>query len=175
MAINNPQPPQWQGKNIDLVKEACRHGESMLSAQVDLATSADQRASVLAGIYAAVATGVIAAVATHGSFSNERALAAGAAVTIVAYLAGAGLCIVTALPADFWVPGNDPAEWYGDINNSTPLEVAIGEQAAYFSKHIRENNEFLSRNSQLFFAGAVTGILAPVLGFVAAAVTCLLE
>jgi hypothetical protein len=168
-----PAPPNWQGKNIELVKEACRHGEAMLAAQVDLATSADQRAAVLAGIYAAVATGIIAGMATHGTFDHEHPLAIGAVVAIVAYLGGAALCIITALPASFWVPGNDPAEWYGDIEKGTPLEVAVGEQAAYFSKHIRENNDFLDRNAKLFFIGAVLGVAAPLLGFLAASVTCL--
>ncbi|MFL6690151.1 MAG: hypothetical protein ACJ8IR_08225 [Alphaproteobacteria bacterium] len=166
--------PDWQTKDEDLIREACRHGESMLAAQVTLATSADQRAAVLAGIFTAVATGIIIAVATNSAFAESHALAAGAVVAIGAYLIGAALCIVTALPVDFWPPGNNPSQWYEDIEKGSPLKLAIGQQAAHFDDHIAANNKVLVRNSRIFFAGAVIGVSAPFLALAAAGITCLL-
>jgi hypothetical protein len=164
----------WKGKDLDLIREATRHGESMLAAQVDLATSADQRAAVLAGIFTAVATGIIGAAATHNDLADNRALAVGAGLTIVAYLLGSALCIITALPSYFWPPGNNPDEWYQDIDTSRPLPEAMGEQMEFFAKHIHQNNKALERNARLFFAGAVIGVAAPVIGLVSAGITCLL-
>ncbi len=172
--FNMADAPDWQGKNIELVKEASRHGESMLAAQVGLATSADQRAAVLAGIFTAVATGIIGAIATQSTLSDHRALMVGACVAVTAYLIGAGLCVITALPIPFWTPGNDPAEWYGDIEKNRALVECVGEQTAFFSKHIGENNVVLNRNGKLFFAGAVIGVSAPLLAIVTAGITCLL-
>lgn len=166
--------PIWTGKNIDLIREACRHGESMLSAQVDIATSADQRASVLAGIYAAVATGIIGAIVTRTGLFQELPLAVGSILTAIAYLVGAALCIFATLPVSFWAPGNRPSEWYSDIEQNVPLEVAIGDQAAHFDDHIITNNKVIERNARLFFWGAVVGVTAPLLGIFFAGVTCLL-
>jgi hypothetical protein len=168
--------PNWKGKNLQMVQEACRHGESMLGAQVALATSADQRAAVLAAIFAAVATGIIGAVASRTSTDGLfLPLIVGGSIAAIAYLIGAGLCIFTVLPADFWVPGNDPKEWYDDIDQGTPLEVAVGQQAEHFSAHIAENNAVLVRNGSLFFWGAVIGISAPLIGLFAAGIICLLQ
>ena len=166
--------PNWHGKNLELIREASRHGEAMLAAQVQIATSADQRASVLAGIYAAMATGIMGAIAAHGSFAGQWPLAAAAAIAALAYLIGAGLCIAATLPVAFWPPGNQPSEWYSDIETNRPLEEAVGEQAAHFDQHIAENNQVLSRNARRFLAGAVIGITAPLSGLLAAGAVSLL-
>jgi hypothetical protein len=165
--------PNWQGKNLDLIKEACRHGEAKLSAQVQIATSADQRATVLAGIYVAAATGVIGALAAVDVIRHSIPLAAASAVAAVAFLGGAVLCITATLPVDFWVPGNEPGEWYADIENGTPLEVAIGEQAQHFDDSIKANSKVIASNARRFFWGAIIGIGAPFIGVFVGGTICL--
>ena len=165
--------PNWKGKNLDLVKEACRHGELKLQSQVQIATSADQRATVLAGIYVAAATGVIGALAAVDVIRSSPALAAASAVAAIAFLAAAVLCITATLPVNFWVPGNEPSEWYGDIEKGTPLEVAIGEQADHFDESIRANTKVIATNAKRFFWGALIGIGAPFLGLFVGGTICL--
>jgi hypothetical protein len=165
--------PNWQGKKLDLIKEACRHGELKLAAQVQIAASADQRATVLAGIYVAAATGVIGAVAAVDVIRSSHPLAAAGTTAAIAFLVAAVLCILATLPTDFWVPGNYPAEWYADIEANPPLEVAIGEQASHFDNAIRENNKVLERNARRFLWGAAIGIGAPFIGILVAGLTCL--
>src|SRR6478736_1556082 len=94
--------PDWLSGDIELIKEACRHGEAQLAAQVQLATSADQRASVLAGIYVAAATGIIGAMATGEAFKDSRSLLWGAGIAAGAFLLAAVLCIKATLPTAFW-------------------------------------------------------------------------
>ncbi|HEV2561102.1 MAG TPA: hypothetical protein VGT78_03085 [Rhizomicrobium sp.] len=167
-------PPEWKGKSKELILEACRHGEAKLQAQVQIATSADQRATVLAGIYAATATGIIGVIASNEPFHHFGPFLVGALVTMTAFLVGAFLCILATLPVDFWTPGNNPEEWYRDILAGTAIEVAVGEQASHFNSAIHANNKVLVRNARLFFWGALFGIMAPLIGFFAAGITCLL-
>lgn len=166
-------PPDWKGKSKDLILEASRHGEAKLQAQVQIATSADQRATILAGIYVAAATGIIGALATNAPLEGARELMAGGAIAAILFLLGAFLCICATLPTDFWTPGNDPSEWYGDIEKGKSIEEAAGEQAVHFDAAIKANDKVLVRNARLFLWGALCGIGAPVVGLFAAGLICL--
>jgi len=73
----------------------------------------------------------------------------------------------------FWTPGNDPSEWYDDIENSVPEHVALGQQLGHYDRHIKANEGTLKGNSKYFSRGAKLGIAAPLLGVVFAGVTCL--
>src|SRR5262245_42281151 len=110
--------PDWKNKasQIQLIREACREGEAKLAAQVTIATSADQRATVLAGIYVAAATGVIGALLTKTA-DGGAPLTAGAITTACSFLIGAFLCLRATMPVVFGTPGNNPSEWYSDIEN----------------------------------------------------------
>jgi hypothetical protein len=165
--------PNWTGKRLDLIKEACRHGEARLAAQVQIATSADQRATVLAGIYVAAATGVIGAIAASELFRNSPPLLVGSCATAVTFLIAAILCILATLPVDFWTPGNDPEAWYPDMEKGTSPEIAIGEQTDHFNRHITSNNEVIARNAKYFMCGALLGVGAPAIGIILAGLVCL--
>jgi hypothetical protein len=166
--------PKWEGKKLDLIREACRHGESKLAAQVQIATSADQRATVLAGIYVAASTGVIGALATSSAIIGNLPLLVGGGITAGAFLVAAVLNIFGTLPVDFYVPGNDPHEWYPDIEADRDVGAAIGEQAAHFDDQIAKNNVVMKRNALFFRSGALIGICAPIIGLIAAGITYLL-
>ena len=156
--------PNWKTKanQIRLIREACREGEAKLGAQVAIATSADQRATVLAGIYVAAATGVVA-----GLLATSRGgivLIVAAASAAAAFLIGALLCLKAPLPVIFWMPGNDPSQWYQDIEESKPEHEALGEQLVHYDKHIKENEKTLQGNASYFSWGAKLGIAAPIIG-----------
>jgi hypothetical protein len=93
---------------------------------------------------------------------------------MLSFLLGAVLCVWATVPTSFWPPGNNPREWYADIDSGTPLRVAIGEQAAHFADAIDENDKTLTVNAQRFKHGAICGIVAPIMGIVVAGLTCLL-
>ena len=141
----------WKDANPDLVKEVLREGEVYLQGQLTLATSADQRAAVLGGIYtaaaAAIIAGLIAALAT-GQIS--AAISVGGFFSAGLFLLGAGLCISTALPADFYLPGNHPESWYEDIDANRNILESLGEQTEYYQRAINGNRSFLKRNGSRF-------------------------
>jgi hypothetical protein len=160
--------PDWSTKEIELIREASRHAEAKLAAQVQFAVSADARASILAGIYVAAATGCVAALAASATL-QERPAAIGAAIgAVVAFIGGAYLCVWATLPCDFHLPGNEPGNWYGEIEKGAPTAKAAGEQLALFDSDIRENNRTLASNAQKFQWGALIGISAPLVGLAGA-------
>jgi hypothetical protein len=164
--------PDWKHADEALVREAVSDGDSKLKAQLQIATSADQRASVLSGIYIAAATGIIGAVVSR-STPTTIPLISGALLTAAAFMTGALLCILTMLPSYFWTSGNSPAQWYKDITNKTPIKEALGEQAEHLTEKLSENNAALERNAKRFLFGALIGAFAPIIGLIGAGLTCL--
>lgn len=164
----------WENKNLDLIKEMLRQGELRVAAQVQLATSADQRATVLAGIYVAAATGIIGALATQPNILTNKPLFVGAVVAAILFLAGSIFSIWATIPVGFWAPGNDPEQWYADIDKSVSVARALGEQSEHYNDMISDNRNIIKRNATRFRMGAICGIAAPIAGIFAGGVTCLL-
>lgn len=157
----------WQKVELELVKEILREGESYLQAQLSLALAADQRSSVVAGLFTAAAAAIIAGLITLASSehpSHPLAIYAGGTVSVTLLIAGASLCIWAARPVNFYVSGNEPKKWYKDVEAPRELRVLLGEQAQLYQEMIEDNNKALRRNSQLFLAGGIAGIAAPVAG-----------
>jgi hypothetical protein len=162
--------PNWSTKNIDLIREASRHAEAKMIAQVQFAVSADARASILAGIYVAAATGCVAALAASSTLQGRPAAIGAAVGAVAAFISGAYLCIWATLPCDFHLPGNEPKNWYDEIENDASLVSAAGEQLALFDSDIHENNDTLADNARKFKWGALIGISAPFAGLAGALV-----
>ena len=160
--------PDWSTKKIELIQEASRHAEAKMVAQVQFAVSADARASILAGIYVAAATGCVAALAASTTLQGRPAAIGAAIGAVAAFISGAYLCVWATLPCDFHLPGNEPANWYGEIEKDAPIAKAAGEQLALFDSDIRENNCTLATNAKKFQWGALIGISAPFAGLAGA-------
>jgi hypothetical protein len=90
-------------------KEIVRGGEAYLDGQLRVATSADQRASGLAGMFTAAATALLAAVVALANpawnVSGHVALMFGAGVAAGMFLLGAILCLLGDVPADVEIGG----------------------------------------------------------------------
>lgn len=158
--------PEWKPEKIDLVREVFRSGEKYLDGQLQLATSADQRAAVLGGVYTAAGTAVVGyLLAIFTSWQASLAILVGGLLAAVLFVAGAALCICTCLPAGFYLPGNEPEQWYGDVDNGRDLAEVLGEEAENYQSKIADNRATLQRNARLYKWGAIAGIAAPVLGF----------
>jgi hypothetical protein len=156
---------KWAKAEVELVREVAREAEVYLQGQLTLATSADQRAAVLAGIYIAAGTAIIAGIIA-ASPSLTLALAVGGLVAAGMFLAGATLCIITCLPAGFSIPGNQPESWDDDVEDNTPIRDALGEAADIAQDQISENRAFLRKNAKRFRLGALLGASSPLVGLV---------
>lgn len=156
--------PDWTKANKKLVEAIVREGETYLQGQLTVATSADQRASVLGGIFAAAGTAIFGALIAGSTGTLSLSIVVAGIVTGGVFLVSAGLCLSTALPVDFYLPGNEPANWYSDVDAETPLSSALGDVAEDTQSRIVNNNKVLKRNAWLFRTGAILGIAAPLLG-----------
>ena len=80
-------------------KEIVRGGEAYLDGMLKIATSADQRASGLAGMFTAAATALLAATV---ALANPAWNVPGH-ISLM-FLLGALVCLSTVMPAKFWLP-----------------------------------------------------------------------
>lgn len=166
--LRSHRMPKWKESNPDIVRQIVTSGEQYISGQVTLATSADQRASVLGGIFTAAGTGVIGGlIAAVASGNVSPAIVAGALLSSGLFLVGSALCLSTALPADFYLPGTRPANWYEDLAEGRELSEALGEYAENCQDKIENNSRTLAKNARRFFWGANLGIGAPFVGLIA--------
>lgn len=153
--------PDWEKADESLVRELVQEGEKYLQGQLTVATSADQRASVLGGIFAASGTVIIGALMAA---ELPASVTVAGILSAALFLLASGLCLFTALPAQFALAGNEPESWYEDIEKGRSIKAALGDVAGHIQGGITDNDKLLQRNSRLFFLGSVTGILSPVLG-----------
>ena len=152
-------------------KEIVRGGEAYLEGQLKIATSADARASGLAGMFTAAATALTAGVVI-ALFNPAWAVPArlplmlGGAAAAICFLAGAVLCITAVRPADFWLPGCAPENWLDDVSAGKELNDCYWERAKHIQEQIVENSNVIAKNANLFKWGARLGITAPFAGIV---------
>lgn len=163
--------PDWSKADDATVREAYRLAEERLTAQVQIAVSADSRATVLAGLFAAAATGVVGAIASAWETlhkAENMGLLHGSYATAGIFLVGAALCALSSFPIRFHVPGILPANWYPDIASNRSLILTIGDQLDEYDTGLFDNDRTLARNACIFRVGAFMGILAPLFGLLIA-------
>jgi hypothetical protein len=126
--------------NDTFSKEIIRGGEAYLDGQLKIATSSDQRASSLAGVFTAAATALVAATValTNPSWNvpGRVALMIGAAAAAVMFLIGAVQCWRVLMPVNFWLPGCEPGNWETDVAAGKNLHDCLGERADHIQEQI---------------------------------------
>ena len=156
----------WSEAEKDMAVRVVEEGHKYISGQLALATSADQRAAALAGVFATAATALMAAGIV---LVAEKIGGIGAATAIFVsaggFLTGAFLCIRALMPIGIYIPGSEPTSWREDLENGRSLEDALHEEAEFLQEKIDENRTDISRNARLFKWGALSGLAAPALGF----------
>jgi hypothetical protein len=154
----------------DFRKEVVREGTVFLDGQLRIATSADARASGLAGIFTAAATamtaGVVIAIfnSSGGTLSSRLPMMIGGACAAICFLAAAVLCIKAIQPVSFWLPGLAPENWVADVETGRELDDCLGERAHHIQEQITENITTIEKNARLFRWGSSIGISAPFVG-----------
>jgi hypothetical protein len=158
-------------KDEDFGKEVVRGGEVYLDGMLRIATSADQRASGLSGMFAAAATALLAAVVALANpawnVSGRVALIVGGLAAAAMFLSGAVLCLTTIMPVKFWLPGCEPGNWESDVTAGKKLQDCLGERAGHIQDQIGENLKVIESNARRFKWGATLGIAAPFVGILA--------
>jgi len=149
-------------------REIIRGGEAYLDGMLRVATSADQRASSLAGIFIAAATALLAAVIALSNpawaVGSKLALILGGGSAALMFLAGAVMCLRTIMPVEFWLPGCEPENWESDVVAGNKLHDCFGERADHIQSQIVANRTVIEANALKFKWGAVFGIAAPFVG-----------
>jgi len=157
----------WSKAKPEVVKEVVREAEAYLAGQVQLATSADQRASVMASVFAAAGAAVVAALITVASSNDATdgiSIYLGGSVAALLFLGGACFCVWAAMPTGFDLPGNEPESWKTEIESGRELNPGLCDQAENYQEKITENRAALKRNAHRFKIGALSGIGAPLFG-----------
>jgi hypothetical protein len=151
-------------------REIIRGGESYLDGMLRIATSADQRASGLAGMFTAAATALLAAVVALANpawtITGKLPLMLGGGAASLLFLIGAVTCLRTIMPVKFWLPGIEPHNWESDVAAGKKLHECLGERATHIQEQIADNLKVIETNARNFKWGARFGIAAPFVGVV---------
>jgi hypothetical protein len=156
----------------DFRKEIVREGTVYLDGQLKIATSADSRASGLAGIFTAAATALTAGIvitifnAAGAPLRSKLPLMLGGSASAILFLAAAVLCIMAIQPVSFWLPGLAPENWDTDVSTGRELDDCLGERAAHIQEQIADNLKTIENNAKRFRWGSRLGIAAPFIGVV---------
>lgn len=154
----------------ELLKELLRSAEVHLAAQLTIATSADQRAAMMASVFAAAGAALMAGVISVAAGANY-ALIVGGGIAASLFLIGASCCARAAMPTYFWLPGNEPRDWAMDINAGHKPEQTYQDQVRNLQRKITENHDIIEDNADWFERGARFGIAAPLIGLVVGLLT----
>jgi hypothetical protein len=159
----------WSKAQDGVVAEVLRDSETFLAGTVTIATSADQRAAVVAGTFATAGAAIVAGIigfAAAASANNIYAPAvyAGGLLAALLFITGSIFCIRAAMPVGFRLPGTKPSGWEEDVAKGHTLLQCQHDLIAIRENAIKENLEIIARNARRYTIGAYLGIAAPVVG-----------
>jgi hypothetical protein len=159
----------WSSAKEGIVAEVLRDSETFLAGTVTIATSADQRAAVVAGTFAtagaAIVAGIIgfAAAASADNFYAPAVYAGGLSAAFL-FILGSIFCIRAAMPVGFHLPGTKPSGWEEDVTSGHTLLQCQHDLIAIRENAIKENLEIIAKNARRYAMGAYLGIAAPAVG-----------
>ena len=159
----------WQNVEKEMALQILRLGEVYVKATLDLATTIDQRASVLAGIFMTAAAAALAAVGSLLATPDESdiELVSGASALAVTWLLASGFCIAALWPKKYQLPGAHPNDWMEDNVVRGDIVEAIGGQCEIYQAIINHNEREVQRTGKWVKIGATLGCLASALGALA--------
>jgi hypothetical protein len=147
----------------DVVKELIRQAEMRQEAIFRAALGMDQRASILAGGFAAAAGAIAAAAMTLGSAPVTLRLPALLAAVLLAI--AAGFCAFACRPQPFRFPGNPPNDWAKDpayMQDNTLNEILLAH-AARLQLWMHLNEKRQQANGRYLIIGLVFAAGGPMM------------
>lgn len=138
----------------DVLAEVVKEGETLLASQLQVASSADQRAMSFAGaLVASITASIGATVAVMLGTADRDAWLVMTGIGYSSALAtSAGLAFWSAKPGPFCFPGNEPkgwipSEWHSGPSGPHDLNQARIEQAKSLQSQIGKNKLTLASNA----------------------------
>jgi hypothetical protein len=159
----------WSGVSEAMARQILLQAETYLQAQLQLAISADSRATSMASLYVTLTLAVLGGGLGYwhetGAWSPLLAgLVSGGFLTGAAVFAA-----WAARPVDFYLPGNVPDGWMECRKNE--LAPMLGYEAENYGTHIDTNNRILGANQDAIRRAYKLAIAAPIAGAIAWLVT----
>jgi hypothetical protein len=147
----------------ELAAVVLRQGELKLTAQMQLALAADNRATVLAGIFSTLAvTGVSGAAVLWKLGPGYGGWLAGLIVQVVLLIGAAYLCVHAARPTDFYTVGNRPMRWWKDGVERKSLAACLKQESDNYQHRIDRNSELITGNANLVSNALHLAVLSPL-------------
>jgi hypothetical protein len=147
----------------DVVAELLRQAEMRQEAIFRAALGMDQRASILAGGFAAAAGAIAAAALTLASSPATLQIPALIAAAFLAI--AAGLCAFACRPQPFRFPGNPPNDWARDpqyMEDNSLSEILLAH-AARLEDWMHSNELRQHQNGRLLTWGLLSASAGPVI------------
>ena len=132
----------------NILREIIREAESYLSAQLQSAIAADQRALSVAGVLGTVTIG-LAGAGTALLIRVEPITVLGwlALVLSLLLVLSMFLALLAAMPASFEYGGNAPGQWAEDVKKHQPIKDSLAEMADHYDKMIAKNDRQMRLNN----------------------------
>src|SRR5690606_28598473 len=118
-----------------MVDEILREAEARLSAQLEVAIAADQRAMTFLGFLLTLIVFLLgAALAAFTAQVPSFSIAVSAIISAAGFLVAAYFAYEASKPIEFEFVGNDPSGWVSDVEDGTTLLTAKAEQCAHYDE-----------------------------------------
>lgn len=158
----------WSNAKPGIEEKIVEEGNRLLESQLAVATSADQRAAVLAAVFTAAATAILAGIVTIANSEtlivNKTAVYVGSYAACGMFFLASILCILAVMPVGFYLPGTEPKLWVADLTQGKEVSMALRELCDNIQSNIADNLKVITRNAGRFAWGAGIGIAAPIVG-----------
>jgi hypothetical protein len=136
-----------KARDLEMLVEVVRLGESFLSAQMQSAVASDTRAMTFATVLAAIVAGAVGALATLIASNIKLGLHVISLVMFCLFMIFALRAAVhAARPTRFSFPGNNPANWTEDVGPNEDIRRSLAEQASLYAIGIERNSKVLDES-----------------------------
>lgn len=161
----------WDGVPDETIDFVLSQGEKYLATQVAMSLAADQRATTVASVFAALGAAIFASAIAYWTETGDFPLLFGGLVSGLLAVAGALGCLFAARPINVYAPGAEPRAWYQALTE--PLPHSKGVEAENYQAAIDDNDRVMSANSKIFQCSALVAAASPAVGVLTWGITSL--
>ncbi|MGH7082975.1 MAG: hypothetical protein ACREFV_10960 [Acetobacteraceae bacterium] len=154
--------------SVELLREIACQGEARLDAALNLATSAELRATTLCGIFGTWAVTLEAAILTYLPSSHDHfALILAGAVAGGGFFIAAIVAGISGAPRHFHVAGGAPDElrtWSWTGANWRTADELLDATGQRYAQSIRTNEKTHRHGSRMIWISLAIGCTSPIIG-----------
>ena len=164
MVDNSQDDIDWSATSEEMARQIFQQGETYLNAQFASALASDQRATTIAGFFAAIASAILAAALAYWDKTADLPILLAGLSGATCMTIGSLFSLWSARPINFYYPGNHPKSWF--VGRFNKLNVMLGYEAQNYQSHIEKNDKVLGENTQALWKGALIAVFAPIVAIV---------